>query len=292
MKIVLLGSNGQLGSDIKDSFSNNTDELSIELEPLTRKDFDISDSESMRKTLSELDFDVLINCTGYHKTEEVESNASLGMKINAHAVSEIANICQQNKAIFFHISTDYVFDGSKGSPYTESDTPAPINVYGATKYMGETLAQQECKKTYVLRVASLFGISGSSGKGGNFIENIISQASTEKELNVVNDIYMSPTGTLFIADVIKEMIIKQPTFGIYHVVNDGQASWYEFAEYIINKLNFDAKLIPVSSSIYPSVSKRPKYSVLSPEKLIQIGMHVTSWKEEVDRYLLNRDSSS
>lgn len=292
MKIALLGSNGQLGSDIKDSFYNNTDELSIELESLTRKDFDISDSESMKKALSEIDFDVLINCTGYHKTEEVETNGSLGMKINAHAVSEMANICQQKNAIFFHISTDYVFDGSKGSPYTESDTPAPINVYGATKYMGETLAQQECKKTYVLRVASLFGISGSSGKGGNFIENIISQASTEKELNVVNDIYMSPTGTLFIADVIKEMIIKQPTFGIYHVVNDGQASWYEFAEYIMNKLNFDAKLIPVSSSIYPSVSKRPKYSVLSPKKLIQIGMHVTSWKEEVDRYLLNRDSSS
>ena len=163
------------------------------------------------------DFDILINCTGYHKTDEVEKNGSLGMKINAHAVSEMANICKERAAIFFHISTDYVFNGAKENPYTESDTPAPINVYGSTKYMGETLALTECPKTYILRVASLFGISGSSGKGGNFIENIISQATREDELKVVNDIYMSPTGTKFISEIIKEMISIMPPFGVYHV---------------------------------------------------------------------------
>ena len=292
MKIVLLGSNGQLGSDIADTIGEDTGEISIELEPLTRKNFDISDSDAMKQALGELEFDILINCTGYHKTDEVEENGSLGVQINAHAVSDMATTCENRNAIFIHISTDYVFDGSKRSPYTETDMPAPINVYGATKYLGETLAQLGCKKTYILRVASLFGIRGSSGKGGNFIENIISRASKEKELNVVNDIYMSPTGTRFISEIIKKMIINRPAFGIYHVVNAGQASWHEFAEYIINQLNLNTQVIPVSSSMYPSVSKRPKYSVLSSKKLTEKGMHVTSWKEEVDRYLSNRDSEN
>ena len=167
MKTVLLGPNGQLGSDIRRTNVEKGEPLSIT--SVDRTKVDLSDISAASAVIRGLDFDCLINCSSYHKTDEVEQNAQLAFTINAQLVRALAGICLEKKARFVHISTDYVFGGQeKRAPLTERDAKAPVNVYGASKGMGEDLALLAGGDVLVLRVASLFGIAGASGKGGKF----------------------------------------------------------------------------------------------------------------------------
>ena len=250
MKILLLGSNGQLGSDIekiiKKDLSRNASLLMY-----TRDNLDVENLEDISNKLSKIHFDVLINCTSYHDTSEVESNATKAIVVNSHAVREMAKICQSKGSKFIQISTDYVFSGESKIPYTEKACPAPINVYGLSKYMGEILAKQMCNDTYIIRVASLFGISGASGKkGGNFVETIIKLAREKEEIRVVNDVRMSPTSTLTVARGITVLLENNVSPGVFHIVNSGNATWCEFAKKIVDRIGIDTKVIPVSSDEY------------------------------------------
>jgi len=285
MKILLLGANGQLGTDIQHAMSSSTSD-SLELISYTRNEIDIENIESIPAELEKEKFNVLINCTSYHKTDEVEDNASKAVKINSHAVQKMAQLCQEKHAKFFHISTDYIFSGNKNTPYTETDCPAPLNVYGSTKYLGEILAQQNCEFTYILRVASLFGIAGASGKGGNFVETMIRLGKEKGELRVVNDIRMTPTSTYSVAQMILNIIQSDAEPGIYHAVNSGEATWYEFAEKIITMAGIDAKVIPITSQEYPTRALRPVYSVLDNTLLSKtINKEIPHWKEALNDYL-------
>src|SRR5262245_2973129 len=186
MKAVLLGPNGQLGSDIRATNQKKGEPLSIT--PIDRTKVDLGDIGAAAAVIRSLDFECLINCSSYHKTDEVEQNAPLAFAINAHLVRALAEICLEKKARFIHISTDYVFGGQqKRIPLTESDAKAPINVYGASKGMGEDLALLVGGDVLVLRVASLFGTAGASGKGGNFVETMIRLAKEKGRLRVVAD---------------------------------------------------------------------------------------------------------
>ncbi len=287
MKIVVLGSRGQLGSDLCDLLKSYSD--SVQLKQFTRNDIDISQLDLLDVSLNALEFDVLVNCTSYHKTDDVEKNSQLAFLVNSKAVEVMAKACQGKSARFVHISTDYVFDGSKKQPYMEYDNPGPLNVYGASKLMGESLAQLYCENTIVLRVASLFGKRGASGKGGNFITTIMKHAREKGEISVVNDQWMSPTWTGDVAKMILALLEKNAPPGIYHAVNSSVATWYDLAKYACEVVGIKTKIIPISSDYYPVVAKRPQYSALDNMKICKLLGKIPDWQQAVKNYMLDID---
>jgi dTDP-4-dehydrorhamnose reductase len=285
MKTLLLGPNGQLGSDIRSENAKMGEPLSIS--PVGRSVLDVADIDAVTRFLSGLEFDCLVNCTSYHKTDEVEGNAQFAFTINSHLVQKLAEICAEKKARFVHISTDYVFGGqSKRSPLTESDPRAPINVYGSSKALGEDLALMTGVDALILRVASLFGIAGASGKGGNFVETVIRLGRQNGTLRVVADQVMSPTATADVARSLIAMINLGASGGIWNVVNAGAATWCEFAERIIDRACISAKVIPIATSEFPAAAKRPPYSVLDNSKLASAIDPLCSWQDALDAYLV------
>jgi len=288
---VLLGPNGQLGTDIQ--ASNIATGSPLQINPVARTEIDLEDIERATRILREMPFDAVVNCSSYHKTDEVENNAQIAFTINAHLVQRLAEICAERKARFVHISTDYVFGGqTKREPLSETDAKAPLNVYGASKSMGEDLALQAGGDILILRVASLFGVAGASGKGGNFVETMIRLGRERKELKVVADQFMSPTATADIAAALLKLLHNGAGAGIYHIVNSGAASWYEFARRIIEVAGVDARIIPVTSAEFPTRAKRPRYCVLSNAKIAGAIGPMRSWEDALDTYLLAKGHRS
>ena len=283
MKVVVLGPNGQLGSDIFAANARNGGGIGID--GVGRDALDVTDLDRIEGVLGPMSFDALVNCTSYHKTDEVEKNASLAFTINAHAVQRMATVCAGKGARFVHISTDYVFSGDATKPYVEEDRPGPLNVYGASKLMGEGLARNAHDDTLVLRVASLFGVAGASGKGGNFVETMIRVAKERGELRVVDDITMSPTATEDVASTLLKMLQTEAPPGIYPAVNSEPATWYRFAVEIVKGAGVRAEVTPVTSEEFPTVAARPPYSVLDNRKVGGILEGMPSWRDALQRYL-------
>jgi len=285
MKILLLGAYGQLGSDIRAAHARRN--RGHDLVPAGRGDIDVSAVDSLATKLGDADFHLLVNCTSYHKTDEVEGNAGLAFAVNAHAVREMARACARKGAKFLHVSTDYVFGGdvARQTPLTEDDRTAPVNVYGASKAMGETLAQLAFDGVTVLRVASLFGVAGASGKGGNFVETMIRLARERGRVTVVNDQTMSPTATVDVAEMIFDLIDAGLPSGIFHAVNSGAATWFSFAETIIRRVGIRAEVLPCTSDEYPARAARPRYSVLDNTKIANAVGPIAFWQDALERYL-------
>lgn len=284
MKLLLLGPNGQLGTDI----CRNVDQgdWPFELVTATRDVVDVQNVPALSEWLAGGSFDALINCTGYHATDEVEVNATRAFAVNAHAVQAMASACKTKNARFFHISTDYVFGAlSREEPYVEEDCPGAVNVYGASKALGESLAMLACPNATILRVASLFGVAGASGKGGNFVETMIRLGTERGEVSVVDDQTMSPTATADVAATLLEMIRQSVEPGLYHVVNSNSATWFEFASEIIRLAGVAATVHPISSAQYPTVARRPRYSVLSNAKTERSVGPLRPWREALVSYL-------
>ena len=277
MKVAIIGANGQLGSDLVKVFGEDAI-------PLTHKDLDVTNIDSL-DVLKELCPDVIINTAAYHRTDECEENPEKTFLVNSVGARNVAIIAKETNAINIYISTDYVFDGEKGKPYSEKDVPNPINAYGVSKYAGELLTRYIHRKHYIIRVASLFGVAGASGKGGNFVETMIRLAKAGREIRVVNDIFMSPTYTKDAATAIKAIIENKLPYGVYHVTNKGFCSWYEFSKAIFEITGIEAKLIPITSKEFPTKARRPKFSALSTEKLSSYGINMRSWREALRAYL-------
>jgi dTDP-4-dehydrorhamnose reductase len=285
MKALLLGPNGQLGTDIR--FANNRRGEPIEILSIGRAKIDLSNIEPAISLLRELKFDALINCSSYHKTDEVECNAQQAFTINAHLVKRLAELATEKHASFLHVSTDYVFGGQQQrSPLSESAPKAPVNIYGASKAMGEDLALLANGDTLILRVASLFGVAGASGKGGNFVETMLRLAKERGELRVVADQTMSPTSTLDAADAMLDMVLDKAAPGIWHVVNSGAATWYEFAERIVSDANVKARVFPIKTEQLPTPAARPRYSALDNGKVSKAIRAMRPWQDALRDYLV------
>ncbi|MEM6383181.1 MAG: dTDP-4-dehydrorhamnose reductase [Pseudomonadota bacterium] len=287
MRIALLGPYGQLGTDIQHVAAARD---GFEIVPVDRSVLDVAKPERIPDALRAVEFDALVNCTSYHRTDEAEGNADLAFAVNAFAVKALAQICADRQARFVHISTDYVFGAAQTvsaerSPLTESDCIAPLNVYGASKAMGESLALMAHDDTFILRVASLFGIAGASGKGGNFVETMIRVGRERGQLSVVDDVRMSPTATANVAEHLVELLMRESPPGLYHTVNTGDATWYEFAREIIDQAGIAATVDPCTSAQYPTKAQRPAYSVLSNAKLVNAIGPLADWREALNRYL-------
>ena len=277
MKVAIIGANGQLGSDLVEVFGD----IAV---PLTHKDLDVAYYESLN-ILRDINPDVILNTAAYVKVDDAEREPEKAFEANAIGALNVAKIANEIDAINVYISTDYVFDGRKKEPYTEDDFPNPINVYGASKYMGEIFTRNYSKKYYIVRVASLYGKKGARGKGGNFVNFIIEKAKGGEKIKVVDDIIMSPTYTKDVAVMLRKLIESEAEYGVYHMVNEGYCSWYEFAEEIVKILRLDLPIKPISSEELGRLAKRPKNSALKNEKLGSIGLEMPFWKDALKRYL-------
>jgi dTDP-4-dehydrorhamnose reductase len=284
MKILLLGYNGQLGSDIL-SYLRLSGKFT-KITTLGRDKLDVSDLDVLASKLKDLEFDVLINCTSIHKTDDIELDPTLAFTVNARAVKLMAEVTSEKKAKFYHISTDYVFGGyDYHDPITEDASCSPLNVYGASKFLGEQLAKIANKETYIFRVASLFGVQGASGKGGNFIETMIRLFGERDFVKVVEDQIMSPTFTADVAEVLCKSLLTKISPGIYHVVNGGSTSWHGLAEYVAGKVNYKGEVMACTSLEFNTVAMRPTYSVLDNSKISGEIESLPNWRDAVDRYL-------
>ena len=282
IKVAVLGANGQLGSDLLQTLKGAK---GIEVTPLTRSDVDVEDLSTLGERLSGMAFDYLINCTSYHKTDECEDYPEKTFRVNSVAVNEMAKACHRLGKVFVHFSTDYVFDGAKGTPYTEEDCTSALNVYGASKAAGEQLIRAAHDRYFMFRVSSLFGVAGSSGKGGNFVETMIRLAREGKPMKVVDDQIMSPTHTLEIARAVTRFIEEGiDAYGVYHCAGTGATSWYRFTVAIMERLGLRPELSPVRSSEFKVKAKRPAYSVLDHTKLDRV-YKMPRWEESLDEYL-------
>ena len=234
-----------------------------------------------------MDYDAAVNCAAYTRVDEVEDNAALAFAVNAHAVQAMARTCAARRARLLHISTDYVFGGDveRATPLREDDATAPVNVYGVSKAMGETLARLASDDVVILRVASLFGVAGASGKGGNFVETMIRVGREKGALRVVGDQTMSPIATADVARIVVRMLTDGCAPGLYHVVNAGAATWFDFAREIIRRAGVEATVTPCATGEYPVRAARPRYSVLDNAKVSAAFGAMPPWQDALDRYL-------
>jgi dTDP-4-dehydrorhamnose reductase len=287
MKVLLIGANGQLGSDLLRVFQAAGDAVV----PATHALVDVCSEDRVSEIIAEAKPDVVLNTAAFHKVEECEKKPALAFQVNGIGAMNLARACKRSGAVLVHFSTDYVFDGRKNAPYEETDLPSPLNVYGVSKVAGEHLIACNVDRYFVVRTCGLYGIAGSSGKGGNFVENMLKKAMAGDAIRVVADQLLTPTYTVDLAEVTRKLILAGK-FGLYHLSSEGHCSWYEFTRSIFEIAGVDAKLTPVKTGDFPSSVKRPSYSVLSKAKLRALGLSIPSWHAALSRYIGERSKAS
>jgi dTDP-4-dehydrorhamnose reductase len=284
MKILLFGSNGQLASDLSKVCVAEGDTIV----PVTHTQADICNEQSVAAIIAEAKPDVVVNTTAFHKVEECEKNPDLAFKVNGSAMMRLAVACKKAGALLVHFSTDYVFGGySRSVPYEETDRTAPVNAYGISKAAGEHLIACNNDRYFIIRTCGLYGVAGSSGKGGNFVENILKKAIMGETIRVVDDQILTPTYTMDLAAAVRKLILTG-NFGLYHLSSEGQCSWYEFTKYIFEKEGVAARVSAIKTDDMPQPVRRPNYSVLSKRKAGSLNISMPSWQSAICRYLEER----
>ena len=286
MRTVILGAMGQLGRDLQPLFAP-------EAIPLTRQHVDLTDAAQMRKVLTELQPTVVINCAAYNFVDKAESEPEATFAVNAWAVRSLASICRDLGATLVHFSTDYVFglDTQRTTPWKPHDSPGPVSVYGLSKLTGEYLVRSIVPQHFVIRTCGLYGIWGTGGKGGNFVETMLRVASQGKSLKVVSDQRCTPSFTADVAQCVRQLLETQ-AYGLYHITNAGDCSWFEFAATIFRLAGIHADLSETTSAAYNAPAKRPTYSVLDCDSLHALGIiPPRPWPEALADYLQLRSRS-
>jgi dTDP-4-dehydrorhamnose reductase len=273
LKVVVTGSEGMLGHDIRRVFSD------VELVGLTYETLDITKLDPVMKRMREVKPDFLINAAAFTDVDRCESEPDLAYLVNGIGARNVAMACEEIGCPVIHISTDYVFDGAKDGPYNEWDDTGPINQYGLSKLMGERFVTSLTNRFYLVRTSWLYGKNGK-----NFVDTIGRLLSERDGIDVVNDQVGSPTFTLDLARKLREIIGRG--YGTYHVTNSGKCSWYEFAVAIAAKMGISKRISPVTSEMFKRPAKRPANSVLGHTMLRLEGLAgMRDWKAALDEYL-------
>jgi dTDP-4-dehydrorhamnose reductase len=259
MKILVTGAKGQLGKCIKDAAVNYSD---FDFLFATRELLNIESEESISDIFKNNRFDYCINAAAYTNVEKAESDQETAFLTNAEGVKQLARHCDKNNTTLIQISTDYVFDGKKGSPYTEEDTTSPLNVYGTSKLKGEQYVQEICQAYYILRTSWLY-----SQYGHNFYNTVLRFAKEGKPLTITTEQTGTPTNANDLAEAILTIIkFNKEKYGIYNFSNQGEATWYDFAKEILIQTNQLTKSNLVKTAYYRTFAARPSYSVLDTRK--------------------------
>ena len=283
--VVVVGSSGQLGHDLVEVLRATG---RYEVVALDHRRIECTDLNSVRAALLPLRAQVIINCAAFVRVDDCEAQAREAFAVNALGALHVARAASESGANCVYISTDYVFDGSKDSPYIESDIAAPINVYGASKLAGEHLVRQAAPHGLIVRVASLFGKTGARGKGGNFLETILAKAREGEPLKVVNDIVVSPTYAGDASRAIAQLIAVDAQ-GIVHAVNSGTCTWYEFAETALKLCQFSVPIEAVSSLQFATPARRAKNSALVSARLVsEFSITMPHWRDALRAYLIEK----
>lgn len=285
MNILLIGANGQLGSDLHQVITQEAPTYMVV--PLTHREIEVTDTSSLQSLLKTYIPDIVINTAAYHRIDEAEQFPEQAFIVNSIAPWHLAQLCNQMNCALVFISTDYVFGGdrSRRTPYTERDVPAPQNIYGASKLAGECLVRSACDRHFIVRTSGLYGVRGPSGKGGNFVDLMIRKAKDGNQIRVVNDQRLTPTYTKDLALAILKLI-ESNRYGLYHITNAGDCTWYQFATKIFEIAGLNADLFPTTSSEFKTVATRPGYSVLANTALTMIGLPVMRpWNAALQDYI-------
>jgi len=279
--ILVSGSNGQLGSEIKDiaAFYPAFDFLFFD-----RTKFDLASADNIQSTIQKYKPAFFINTAAYTAVDKAETQQQQAFEVNAEAVGNIAKACKNTNTKLIHISTDYVFNGKGTAPYKEDDNTDPVNYYGYTKWLGEQLALENNPQTIIIRTSWVYSIYGN-----NFVKTMLRLMNERTDINVVNDQFGSPTYAKDIAEAIMHIITQSSQnfkAGIYHFSNDGIISWHAFASAVKAIKNLSCNVHPIPSSAYPTPAKRTNYSGLSKTKITEtFQISLKPWQQSLHECL-------
>jgi len=287
-KVALIGANGMLATAIKKLIPTG-----YQIQPYDLPDFDLTSREQVL-SLQSSPPDIIINCAAYTNVDGCEEHTELAMSVNGVGPGLLAELANEIGAVLMHVSTDFVFSGDKREPYLETDKTDPLSAYGASKLLGEQQIQKTgLEKYFIVRTSWLYGAGGN-----NFVETIIRLAKEKPELKIVADQQGTPTWTEDLARAIFALLdLSKPSpYGIYHYSNAGECSWFDFAVEIVTQLQTkqDVKveqLLPIPTEGYPLPAERPKYSVMSKDKITRAtGLESPAWQESLKAYLNQQNS--
>ncbi|MCF6171750.1 MAG: dTDP-4-dehydrorhamnose reductase [Bacteroidales bacterium] len=276
-KVLVTGSNGQLGSEIR-KLENEFPEFRFIFTDI--EELDLLDFAAVEEFVAAENISICLNCAAYTSVDKAEDEQGLAMQVNFRAVENLAKVCGQNKALLVHISTDYVFDGKMYRPYTEPDPTAPASVYGWSKLKGEQAVFENTSRAIIVRTSWL-----CSAFGNNFVKAMLRLGEEKNELGVVFDQIGTPT---FAADLAKAMlrmvqnVSSETILEIYHYSNEGAISWYDFAKAIMEEAGLNCQVKPILTKDFPTKATRPFYSVLSKEKIkIDFKLSIPYWRDSL-----------
>ena len=276
MKLLLTGSNGQLGRELAIQLM---DRKGIVVFPVDIDELDITDVHAVNNMVGDIEPDMVVNCAAYTNVEKCEANENNAKAVNSLGAGILAKAAFDAGASIIHFSTDYVFDGNKGKPYTEEDEPNPINIYGLTKLEGENAVKAGSPRHFILRTAWLYG------DGNNFVRTMLRLSKETKTIKVVNDKRGTPTSTAELARADMRLMDTKE-YGIYHATCEGSCTWYEFAQKIFEIKDKPVKVIPCSSSEVIQKARRPGCSVLDNRNFRdRLGYRFCSWQDALKEYL-------
>ena len=282
MKPLVFGAFGQLGSDL-------VPRLPGEVVALRRADVELTDVAAVRTVLESHCPTHVINCAAYNLVDKAESEPEIAFDNNAMAVRGLALACRDLDLPLIHFSTDYVFGmNESGEPLSESVAPVPVSAYGVSKLSGEYFVRTLVPKHMVFRVCGLYGVKGSGGKGGNFVETMLKVAGMGKPLRVVADQFCTPSYTVDVAEAVVAML-QTDAWGLYHLTNAGHTSWFDFAAEIFRQAKVEANLTAITAKEFGAAASRPGWSVLDNAKLYGVGiLPRRDWASALAAYLDER----
>jgi dTDP-4-dehydrorhamnose reductase len=281
MKLLIIGKTGQLGSSlVKDAISLGHDIIAP-----TRREFDIVNNSKFLELAVKYNPDIVINTAAFHNVPRCEIEPLNAFKYNTISVHDMAKICYDLDIKFVTFSTDYVFDGMKGKPYIETDIPCPIQMYGISKLAGE-FSSIIYPTTTIIRTCGLYGIEGAKSKGGNFVDKRIKDTQKSNKIEIGDDQTVSPTFTVDLSKAVLELIKHSDSNEIYHLINEGCCTWYQFTQEIFKIMDIDCEVIPVGRCGIFNGVKKPLFSVLENRRAFEeYNIRLPHWKNALRRYL-------
>ena len=288
MKVVIIGSNGQLGTDLVEAFARR----GYDVMGLTHQDIQVESVDSVRSVLRSIKPDVVLNTAAFHNVPKCEEDPARAYGVNSLGALNVARASDELSFTNVYYSTDYVFDGAKKFPYVEADAPNPLNVYASTKLLGEYYTLNYGRKGYVVRISGIYGKVPCRAKGNNFITTMVRLAGEKPEVKVVQDEFLTPTPTSEIADKTLDIIVSGG-YGLFHLTCEGEGSWYDFARVIFDTLRLKIPLHPASVVDFPSPVKRPFYSVLENRRAKELNLApMPHWKDSLVAFLRDQYGAS
>lgn len=279
MRVAVVGALGQLGAAIVQEFAPAHDVIA-----LGHGDLDVTDDGQVASTMDRIRPAAIVNCAAYNDVDGAEDHPVEALNMNAFSVRALAAAAAAQDAILVHYSSDFVFDGTATAPYTEQDRPNPRSAYAVSKLLGEWFAA-DAPRLYLLRVESLFGRAPGARPAKGSVAGILNTLMSGGEARVFEDRTVSPSYIIDVAAASRRLVETRAPFGLYHCVNSGRCTWLEFARELARQLGVEPRLVPVRMSDMHLRAERPRYCVLSNDKIAAVGVPLPTWQDALARYL-------